>query len=232
MKIKPLYFVLCSLLIISGCTQVYFSQPQPQNKKSLKQFPSKYHGMYLSIDKDTFCIGETFYTLPEKIEKTIAVAEMDSIKGISLSNDLLYDDSLPLKKGIPYSILEDSIHYEAQVNWPKYISDSLVLKKLSNRLIISSKSKNNPHWEVYILEQLKNENIKLYAIGNFKTKYSSKKIKYDGELKEFYDVTSFVAIENKDYLIDPSKREFKKLIKKGFFKEIGEITKIEKSNKP
>ena len=42
------------LLFLAACTEVYFTESQPEGKKALKQIPDNFHGFYLDLDgKDT-----------------------------------------------------------------------------------------------------------------------------------------------------------------------------------
>lgn len=226
---KTFYFLIFFTIILESCSSIYFVQPQPQSGATLNSFPKEFRGIYIAggEDKDTIYIKETKYVYPEIFEKHIPTVKLDSLTDIRIENGLLYDDSIPTNKGVRFTITGDTIHYRIKLNLSKFLSDSLVLKKHEGRLILNEKEEEENYWNVYLVEKLNNDNLRLSTIGNFKTKRTpNQKIKYDGNLEDFYSITYFQEIDTSKYLINPTDKEFEKLLKKGLFTKWGEYKKI------
>jgi len=226
---RAFYILLAVIAVLEGCTAIYFAEPQPQSAGILNSFPKEFQGAFFIDEEgmDTLFIEDSKYIYPEVFEKYIPTDKLDSLINIKIVGDLLYDDSVPTTKGIKFTITSDTLHYRIRLNLFKSLSDSLVLKKHKGVLILSEKEENKNYWNVYIIEKLKNNNLKLSAIGNFKTeKTTHQKIKFDGNLEDFYSITDFQEIDTAKYLINPTDKEFKKLLKKGLFIEFAEYRKI------
>ncbi|TLX76984.1 hypothetical protein E9993_04675 [Labilibacter sediminis] len=227
---KTLFITTFVLVFITSCTCVHFSEPQPKGSPVLNAFPKDYIGVYVSSsekEKDTVYIHERFYEIPETYSEKIHIEKLNKHKNIKLKNNLLYNTSIPVDIGIPYSIKNDTLSYKINLLIPYYLSDSLQLKKLGKYFVLNQKDLYKEYWSVYLLSKQKDESIKLEMVGNFDTNTDDKnKTRYDGNINDFFHITDFKEIENENYLINPSKRELKKLIRKDFFKELDVLLKV------
>jgi len=224
---KTFCFLLFFTIILESCSSIYFAQPQPQGGATLKSFPKEFQGSYIGEDKDTVYIKKNKYVYPEIFEKHIPMVKLDSLADVRIEDGLLFDDSIPTNKGIRFTITADTLHYRIKLNLSKFLSDSLVIKKHKGLLILNKKEKEENYWKVYLIEKLNNDDLRLSTIGNFKTEETpNQKIKYDGVLEDFYSITRFQKIDTSKYLINPTYKEFKKLLKKGLFAKWNEYKKI------
>ncbi len=228
MKSLPALFF--SAIVFSSCTTVYFEQPQPKGDPSLKGFPQSFLGTYLIEDGkqvDTLTIETKRFIYPETFKKDFLVASLDTITTIRIEDGLLYDDAVPINEGIPYTETNDSIHYDITIKLSKYLSDSLIIKQFGKGIVLNEKESHSNYWNSYLIENLSDGSLQLSAVGNFKTEDSeNKKGKYDGELKDFFSITSFTKVSDNTYSIDPDKKAFNRLFKEGFFKKAAVYQKI------
>lgn len=220
--------VIAILTVLSqSCTSIYFSVPQPKGSPDLASFPAAVQGTYTADeDLDTLFIIGNGYQYPEEFERRIPMSDLDSVPEITFDGDLLFDSSLPEKRGIRFTISNDTLHYKVRLYVTRQLSDSLVLKKLGSWLILSEREKPDAYWEVYLIEKQAGGDLKAYAVKNLEVEDSESDREYDGRLSDFYSITNFQKIGESDYLVDPSRRELKKLIKKGLFKEVSRFRRV------
>jgi hypothetical protein len=131
---------------------------------------------------------------------------------------------------LPYQVIDDTLVYTARNLVTKYISDSLVIKKFGDYIVLNERVEHQSYWSTHLIKVLASGDLELRIVGNFKpidkTESTSK---YDGDLKDFSLITNFQKLEEDTYLINPSKKEFKKLVDKGFFRKgEGELTRLGK----
>ena len=225
----PLALVLAAI-VFSSCTTVYFEQPQPSGDPVLDGFPKSFQGAYFVKDgahRDTLEVQKDKFIYPENFKKSLPVASLDTIPSMRIANGLLYDDTVPIDYGIPFIESNDSIHYDITIKIAKNLSDSLILKKFGRLLVLNEKEKNKDYWNVYLIEKLKNGDLQVSAVGNFKPEgVEDKKGNFDGELKDFYPITSFTKLSDDSFLINPDKKAFQQLFDKGFFKKVEVYEKV------
>ncbi|MBL6445952.1 hypothetical protein JMN32_06510 [Fulvivirga sp. 29W222] len=213
---KPHLF-LFALVIASSCTRVYFEQPQPKGGKALTSFPEHLRGAYIA-DEDTFHIKANEFTYTEFFDRSITLAEINSSPFITIQDSLIFDKSSLDKNGWRFRNSDDTLHYRVKLRVRHILSDTLVLKTYDHFLVLNEREDKKDFWNTYLIEKFKNGDISIWSVGNFKTETNhDKKIKYEAELKDFYRVTEFKKIGDDEYLINPSLKEFKKLMKNGFF---------------
>lgn len=204
-------------VLATGCTRVYFEQPQPQESKALSSFPDHLRGAYIA-DKDTFYIKDDEFTYTEFFDKIIPLADTNSSPSITIKDSLIYDKSSLMTEGAEYSIINDSLHYRIKLKISQVLSDSLVLKTYDHFLVLNEREDKQEYWNTFLIERFENGDISVWSVGNFKTETNhDNKIKYEADLKKFYKITAFRKINDDEYLINPSLKEFKKLLKNGFF---------------
>ena len=230
---KILYPLVFFLFVIEGCTSIYFEEPQPLNITELNSFPENIQGTYVPIDgsEDTIFIKMYEYEYPEFYEKSIPMAAIDTLTDIRIMGDLVFDNALPTNNGINFTIRNDTLHYKIKLNTSTILSDSLVLKKFGKQLVLSIKVDGEKYWEVYLIKKDKNGYLRIFSTGEFSTdSVPDNKIKNDGQLKDYFSITHFKQIDDSNYLINPTEKEFKKLIRKDFFVEALRYKKVYDSN--
>ncbi len=102
------------------------------------------------------------------------------------------------------------------------LSDSVVLKKYKDYLVLNLRKNADTNWDVILIEPKKN---KLYVYSIFENKKEEKFMK---NLKGITRVSEMVSAEDstKHYLLNPTNTEFGALIKKGLFSKIYIFKKI------
>ncbi|UII32574.1 hypothetical protein LVD17_01805 [Fulvivirga ulvae] len=213
---KPCLF-LFAIILTCSCTRIYFEQPQPLGAKALTAFPKDIRGAYLA-DNDTFYIKELEFTYTDLFDRSITQAEINSSSSVTVKDSLIYDKSSLYKTGFKYHITKDTLHYKVMLRVSQVLSDSLVLKAYDRFWVLNEREDNKEVWNTYLIEKFENGDICIWSVGNFKTETNRDgKIKYQAELKDFYKITEFIKIGEDEYLINPTLKEFKMLIKNGFF---------------
>lgn len=104
-------------------------------------------------------------------------------------------------------------------------SGKVVLKKLDNYYVLSQKvenpinTANDSVWEVYVLEYQNNQ-LLLYNLSS-----EERRPKVDS-VKHITPVIEEKEGDSKYYLINPSRKQFKKLLDNDLFKKTGEFEKV------
>ncbi|MTI38879.1 hypothetical protein [Fulvivirga lutimaris] len=221
---KCLPALLFVITVFSSCTTIYFEHPQPKGDPALKGFPKSFQGAYFVKDgalTDTLFVEKDKFVYPENFKKSLPLASLDTIPTMRIAGNLLYDDTVPIDYGIPFTESNDSIHYDITIKMDKKLSEVLVLKKFGKLLVLNEKEDKKDYWNTYLIEKLKNGNLQVSAVGNFKPEgVEDKKGNFDGELKDFYSITSFTQLSDDSFLINPDKKAFQQLFNKDFFKKV------------
>jgi hypothetical protein len=220
---------LMLLVTICSCTGVYFAEPQPPGSANLSQFPENYWGAYIELgesgENEEVKIYKTGYSYQEEFKKSISVSELDQSDEMKIEGKLLFDNSLPKNNGIEFTLKDDTVSYQTILNVSNNLGKDRVLKKYKKFLVLNE-FEDEKYWNVYLIEKLSNGNLKVWTAhrdhNEDSTADSSK-----NDLKEFFTITDFQQLKDDQYLIDPTKSEFKKLVKKGLFIEGSEYSKIQ-----
>ncbi|KUJ59983.1 hypothetical protein AR687_20395 [Flavobacteriaceae bacterium CRH] len=177
-----------------------FENPQPVNDSELDHFPNKFKGLYMSKDstflriEEDRIIKESFYKF--KFHKNF----LDSIKGSYEFTDGKIIDKETNKK-IDFLIKGDSIEI---IN--KY-TDTLFrfsyyekAKRINGQLVLSRK--DSIFWNIQLLN-FQNNTLKITDIY------------LPEDLKKLDSVTAIKAqiVDSMSYLIRPTRREFKNILK-------------------
>lgn len=213
MRIIP--FAICCLFL-QNCTTIYFKSAQPSDAEPLSGFPEEFKGRYI-MDQDTFLVEENFYSFPVVYEKDIPMAEIDTNPKMQIRDGLFYMEDIPIRDGLKFTIKNDTLHFRKLIREYKYVSDSLVLKKMDPYLILNLRDPKRNHYVIYVTQK-SGDDIIVKMTGNLKTEDDTGPDEdYDKDLKDFYKITDFEKLDIHEYLADPTPAEFKKLIKKDFF---------------
>ncbi|MBL4657919.1 MAG: hypothetical protein JKX73_07965 [Flavobacteriales bacterium] len=104
-----------------------------------------------------------------------------------------------------------------------YISDSVVVKKFKKFYVVSVREEQT--WTVMLVEQQKSGDLAMYSISNddYPDGANCNKDSLIAEMKKICKVKK----RDHGYFAKPSKKEFKKLIKKDIFRPAGDLIKME-----
>jgi len=221
-------FILIAFLSAS-CTQIYFKQPQPKGKKEIPEFPVTIRGVYSVESMDTVIVFAGGYNWIEVSLMRVALTQFNTESDVRIDNDRLFDENHPKNGGYKYTIKNDTVFYSVSEENATYLSDSLKLKKTGNYYVLNQLEKKNNNWLVMLIELETNGDLQLYtSSGNFSVEgdKNDPKIKIDGKMEDFFRITNFEKIDDSDYLADPTKKEFKKLIKAGMFPKLEKLVKV------
>lgn len=104
------------ILLISACSEVRFSQPQPINGKELTEFPTQFVGKYVGADGDTLMVNsECFLFSGDEIKKLCSNRVVLKKKGslhIISSRDMFLSGEETQRKGwevLPFELVNDSL---------------------------------------------------------------------------------------------------------------------------
>jgi hypothetical protein len=176
MAFKTIVFV-CFLIVLNGCKEISFQEPQPKGRKALAEVPNKLHGTYLLTavgenSQDTLFVNSKGYR--------IASDKMESLLG----------DSLVLKQYKSYYFINinerpewlmrvirleengDLTYMSMDVEEDAFNS---LLKSLSEEVPLDSLEVNGE--QLYQIDPTPKQLINLIKKGYFKNTIRMKKIK-------------------------------------------------------
>lgn len=210
---KKIFLVLVVILISISCRKAdaaaepfidtfafYFENPQPINDSELNSFPSKFKGLYMTSDS-TFLRIEEDRILREYLYKfKFHRQKMDSLKSeydlidgklITKDTEIKFDI---LKKGDSIELITKSIDTIFRLSYNQKA------KRIDGQLILSTR--DSVFWKMEIVSLEKN-------VLKFK------KIFLPEDLQKLDSVTVFKGkmLDSLSYLIKPTRREFKKILK-------------------
>ncbi len=207
-----------TMLMLGGCLTLQFEEPQPSGADVLQQFPKSFRGHYVFED-DTIEVGTNRVYYPEEYSKSIALSELEKTEELRVEDNLIYDSTLPTQEGVAFKVSNDTLRYETTLRLHYQLSDTLQLRKLGKWLIVNHKDEDDDYWDVYLLAR-KRKDLILYVTGNFKVDDRNTKVETEErKLSEFFAITNFRKVSNKHYILNPTKKELKALIKADFFSE-------------
>lgn len=203
--------------LLTSCTTIYFEEPQPKGGKNLKSIPEKFHGEYRLSEEQDLYVNEFNYVVKSFESKKISIEEIHSNENIKITDSLVFDNDLKMGIGLPYKRINDSIFYNLLTIDTIFLSDSVILRKLKRNYVLNQ-TDSSGYWNVMLIEKDKSGDLLISSVGLFDdSEREESMLKPEVDLEYFFDVTKFKKIGDKKYLIAPTKREFKKLMKKGFF---------------
>ena len=223
---KKIILILVLLIVLTSCKKAdapacddclafYFENPQPDNDSELTAFPSKFRGLYMN-DDSTFIrieedriLREYFYTnIIHKKALDSLKDDYNIINGKLVIKDFKAEynlkpkgDSILLMRKMIDTLFRFSLNQKA--------------KRIDGQLILSRK--DSIFWNVQFLS------IEKHAI-KFKNFYEKE------DLKKLDSVTQIKSkmLDSTSYLIKPTRREFKNILK---IKHLGTDTEYKKVSK-
>jgi len=218
------YIFLIAILLLFSCKEVareplgnefYFSHPQPVNDSELLKFPIGFRGLFMNADSLYLEINES--TVLQKYINRFRIhsRELDSIKSEFKINGNVFvsrmNNEIYYRKDIG-----DSIQFSnTQIDTFFFFSDVQKAKRISGHLILNEK--DSIYWRIKILNIEKNV---------LKLKY----IYSDEDLKKIDSMTKIKSqkIDSSSYILNPTRREFKKILR---LKNLGEEQQFKKVSK-
>jgi hypothetical protein len=197
------------------CFIFYFENPQPENDSEMDHFPNRFRGLYKDKDSAFLRIEEDRIIYQYFWKYKIHKIEFDSIKqefeiiGNQVLNKASNEKSLIKVKG-------DSVEFtKIAIDTFFRLSYYQKLKRIDGQLVLSTK--DSIFWKTQFLS-LKNNTLKI------------KEIYLPGDLKKLDSVTVIKGkmLDSMSYLIKPTRREFKSMLKIKNFGMDKEYIKISK----
>lgn len=223
---KKLILILISLAVLTSCKKIrirpcpdcyflYFENPQPDNDSELDRFPRRYRGIYKNEDSTFLKIDEDRIVVKYFGKSMIHKNELDSMKSEFLiyKNKIIRKDSKEIvslnRKGDSLELLETFLDTIFRFSYNQKA------KLIDGQLILSTR--DSIFWDIDFLSLNKNQ-LKL------------KDIYLPTDLKKLDSVTRIKArvIDSMSYLIKPTRREFRQLLK---IKDLGVDEKYIKISK-
>lgn len=208
---KKIFFLL-SITCLFSCKEIaegndlYFENPQPINNPEVKEIPNKFLGLYKDADSVFLKIDTKMITKYQFDKFRIHKVELDSMKN---EYELKAGKLIDKKTRIIFTVKKvgDSIELtNKNLDTVFQFSEDRKAKKINGDLILNFKKDN--YWQVNIVS-LENKTLKFryFSVGdlNFIDSIMS---------------TKSIMIDSTNYLLKPSKREFKKILRRKFSDEI------------
>lgn len=214
---KPSLYILFLTLLVSCGDQLYvrFEKAQPEGVKSLESFSRKVKGNFINCSNplDLITISDNLIVNSRtfKFKSHRADLDLDSTINIDSNNDKELI-KLFTSEGYQIEIIGDTISASlTSLDTIFIISENQVLKKFKGSYFLSSKWDENS-WNVSQISFLKDTLL----MGQISP--SDTLLRFDFIAKtEDYNTTD--STTSTQYSINPSKRQFKKLIKLNLFEE-------------
>jgi len=223
---KKVLLILALIIICTSCKKVRsrpcpdcfllcFENPQPDNDSELDRFPHRFRGLYKNEDSTFLKIDEDRIIAKYFIKSKIHKNELDSLK----SSFYIFDNKIvskDTKQNIYLHTKGDSLELvESFLDTIFRFSYYQKAKLIDGQLILSSQ--DSIFWNIQFLS-LSTNTIKL------------KNIYLPADLKKLDSVTAIKAqvIDSISYLIKPTHREFKNILK---IKTLGVVQEYKKVSK-
>ncbi len=225
---KNLCFILLILGIIScePTDGVKFDSPQPESVKALSEFRNKIHGHYLNFNNSdkVLIIQNSLITTKTSIRFSCqrAEIEIDSLAKFDLNNNEELIRYLNQNGGTT-SIINDSIFY-LQILFDTLfaIDNDHILKKYKGSYFLNYKYADN-YWRVKKLT-IKKDTLIIGEITPTDTLLSLDYAEREVEYEKSDSV--LIKIESEKYILSPTKREFKKLLRSEAFETTEKYIKL------
>ncbi|MTH14345.1 hypothetical protein [Flavobacterium sp. LC2016-01] len=223
---KKLILIFAIILLMISCKKAdaeaeygglafYFEKPQPINDSELNSFPSKFKGLYMTPDSTFLRIDDERISKEYYFKFRIHRQKLDSLKsefdlvdGKLISKDTKYKFDV-FKKG-------DSIELSRkEIDTLFRLSYNQKLKRIYGQLVLSTR--DSVFWKIKMMSLEKNV-LKI------------KSIYLPEDLKKLDSVSAIKAkmLDSLSYLIKPTRKEFKNILKiqnLGFDQEYKKVSK-------
>lgn len=183
-----------------GCLAFYFENPQPVNDSELRNFPSKFKGLYMTLDstflriEDDKILKEYFFKFKfHRQEMDSLKSEYDFVDGKLITKDTKEKFDV-FKKGDSIELVKKSIDTLFRLSYNQKI------KRIDGHLVLSTR--DSVFWKIEMVSLEKN-------VLKFKTIYLPE------DLKKLDSITAIKGriLWSASYLISPKRKEFKNILK-------------------
>ncbi len=205
---KYLLFILLFIVVVACNPTVVFREPQPDGSKDLSEFPKKIRGYYMSVDDSSLHIIATDAILDKYIEE---LSEEVSVLLDDEDLDLVQDTLIMLDMNLrfPVTLRNDSVFGLIEINDTVFsLTRGDRLRKLKKNYFLNILG--DSLWMVYKLTFDRKGQAFLCDINE------------ETEMEIFKQNSQVEVLTNKDgdpekYILAPTKKEFKALLKLGTF---------------
>ena len=214
---RNLAFLIMAIIVIACDPTVVFTEPQPEGKKNLENFPARYRGTYMEVTDSSIYIV-TADRILQRYEEFLAEPEEEILKDGDVE---LLDNRLVLKgmnQSFPITRRNDSIFGMVVLFDTIFdLNGDERLRKLGNNYLM-----NIPHedslWIVFKLIFDSSGGAYLCDVD-------------DGKEMELFEQLCKVEVLGENgilerYMLSPTKRELKKLLKLETFTDTTEYRRI------
>lgn len=206
------------IIIITCCSctdNVVFKDPQPSFKNELKRIPWRFRGTWVRGKTPAYKIYITKDSIIEQLEVDLNLPYPlpPEFKNLKIDGDSLIIKDLGLK--IDAKISGNNVKAKAKETIPLFSFDKKkVIKRYKNYLFI-----NIPHDDKWKIKVFYKKNSKLYFVRTFNKE----------KIDKIMHVTDVEIIEsengNRNYLLNPTKKEVRNLLKLELIKNSTEFNK-------
>lgn len=204
-------------------------------------------------NQSSVIIDSTHFNLYEVNKIKISLAEARADSNTMLIDGYIYIKEKSETKVNPYKLINDTIYFTDSNTVTLSLADNCILKEWDGHYFLNRKREK--YWDVLLMDQQKDNSYTIQALvlsekmENESSFYSdpsdipidsfyykkapaqtpkpktNKKIREQLYLEDLEKIISCKK-ENTEYIIKPSRRQLKKLIRKKFFKEVWRIEKF------
>ncbi|MBB4803224.1 hypothetical protein HNP37_003299 [Flavobacterium nitrogenifigens] len=209
---KKRFIIFVVIAVVSSCKKAdaeatplnsytfYFENPQPINDSELNSFPPKFQGLYKTADSNFLRITDDRILKEYYFKLKVHRKELDSQKS---EYDLVDGKLITKDTKDKYDVLKigDSIELSQTITDTLYrLSYNQKLKRISGQLVLSTR--DSVFWEMEVISLEKN-------ILKFKHIFLQE------DLKRLDSVTQTKGqmLDSLSYLIKPTRKEFKNILK-------------------
>ena len=211
-------------ILLSSCFTVEFAEPQPQGMQNLSTFPEEMVGTYRMFGDSLFIKSKSFLRSDVIWNETIALIDAQSDSNLRFMGDVLVDNRIGDDIRIPYTIEHDTVKYHYHTYEEVFISDSLILRKFKKYTVLNLKVDGK--WEVWLLRFQKSGSLTADKILGDDYP-DGRDFSTDSLVTVISDVCEVARVSDDEYVINPTKSEFKKLVRRGVFRPYFEFKKID-----
>jgi len=207
---NKIFLIFVLILVLASCKKeeafsvdgflFYFESPQPINDSELNSFPSKFKGLYMGKDsifiriEESRILREYYYKFKVHRQKMDSLrSEYDLVDGDLITKDTK-DKFKVYKKGDSIELVKKNIDTLFRLSYNQK------LKRINGQLVLNTR--DSVFWKIRIISLEKN-------ILRFKDIYLPE------DLKKLDSLTAIKGkmLDSLSYLIKPTRREFKNILK-------------------
>ncbi|MCD0469037.1 hypothetical protein [Flavobacterium sp. JAS] len=186
--------------ICDGCLTFYFQNPQPDNDSELTSFPAKFKGLYMNSDSIFIRIEEDRILKEYFIKFKVHKLKMDSLRSEYdlVGGKLITKDT---KDKFDVKVVSDSIELSRKIIDTLFrFSLNQKAKRINGQLVLSTR--DSVFWNIQTIALEKN----ILKIKHIYLKEDLKKL-------DSVTVIKGRMLDSTSYLIKPTRREFKDILK-------------------